>query len=402
MSGALEGIVVVDASNFVFGPVATQMLGDMGADVIKVEPPEGDPTRGIGVRRSADMGSFFLNLNRNKRSVVLDLKQEAGSLALRKLLATADVFVHNMRSPALAKLGLTYEILKEDFPNLIHASAVGFGSGGDYFDRPAYDDVIQGLSGVVGLNAEGSGQPAYAPMLLTDKLCGVYLASAISLALLHRERTGRAQRVEVPMFETMASFNLLEHLADGVHVAGEGQLQPKLGYGRVFNKHHRPLATQDGHLCIIANTDAQWRRLFDLLGRPELTVDPRFSTIGDRMAHIGVLYQLVEDHLLARDTAEWLALLQQADVPAGPAYSLDQLRADPHLEQKRFFQEFEHPSEGRLLMPGIPTAFSDSPGQLRRGPPRLGEHTREVLAMAGVEEATLSPLGWSESPPGTH
>lgn len=390
--GPLAGIVVVDASNFVFGPVATQLLGDMGADVIKVEPPEGDPTRGIGARRNQGMGSFFLNLNRNKRSVVLNLKSPEDAGSLRGLLATADVFVHNMRSSALGKLGLDFDALHGAFPRLIHASAQGFGSGGAYFDRPAYDDVIQGLSGIVGLNAVATGQAAYAPMLISDKLCGVYLAQAITAALLHRERTGRAQKVEVPMLETMASFNLLEHLADGVLKPPEGEEPTWHGYARVFNPSHRPLLTQDGHICIIANTDAQWARLFGLIGQAHLAQDPRFATIGDRMRHIGLLYETIEQCLGAHTCAEWLARLQAADIPCGPIHGLDGLRADPHLQQAGFFRDFKHPSEGDLVMPDIPLQFSDSPGSIRLGPPRLGEHNAELLGAPGrAPDASKGP-----------
>lgn len=378
-TGPLAGIVVIDISNFVFGPVATQMLGDMGAEVIKVEPPEGDPTRGIGASRNKGMGSFFLNLNRNKRSVVLDLKSKAGAQELRRLLISADVFVHNMRSTALARLGLSYEQLQGAFPRLVHAAAQGFGAGGAYFDRPAYDDIIQGLSGITGINAASSGQPAYAPMLLSDKLCGVYLAQGITAALLHRERTGRAQKVEVPMLETMASFNLLEHLADGVLQPTGDAGPPWEGYARMFSPHHRPLATRDGHISIIANTDGQWRRLFELIGRAELCADPRFTSIGERMRHIGVLYEAVEQGLAGKTTAEWLAALQAADVPAGPIHSLEGLRQDPHLRQRGFFREFSHATEGTLVMPDAPVIFSDSPASIRRGPPRLGEHNAELL-----------------------
>ncbi|WP_028603495.1 CaiB/BaiF CoA transferase family protein [Ottowia thiooxydans] len=387
MSGALTGIVIVDASNFVFGPVSTQLLGDMGADVIKVEPPEGDPTRGIGASRTKGMGSFFLNLNRNKRSVVLDLKSPEGARSLRELLSTADVFVHNMRSSALKNLGLTFEALHAEFPRLVHASAQGFGSGGPYFDRPAYDDVIQGLSGIAGLNAAAFGQPAYAPMLLTDKLCGVYLAQAITAALLHREREGVAQKVEVPMLETMASFNLLDHLADGVLQSSPDEVTSWRGYARVFNPSHRPLHTKDGHISIIANTDSQWRRLFELIGKPELSDDERFRTIGDRMRHVGTLYTIVEEALSEGTSQEWLEKLGAADVPCGPIHDLDALRTDPHLVQTGFFRTFSHPSEGALVMPAPPIGFSASPASVRRGPPRLGEHNAEVIDPARVPSA---------------
>ena len=378
-NGALDGIVVVDATNFVFGPVATQMLGDLGADVIKIEPPEGDPTRGIGAARSKGMGSFFLNLNRNKRSVVLDLKKPEDAETMRALLRTADVFVHNMRSGPLTKLGLNYESLQRVNPRLIHASALGFGRSGEYFDQPAYDDVIQGLSGLAGINGMAYGEPAYVPALLSDKLCGVFLAQAIAVALFHREKTGKAQQVEVPMLETMVSFNLLEHLADNVLMSQDAPVTSWPGYGRVLKASHRPLATRDGHISIIANTDAQWQRLFALIGMSHLQSDPRFSTIGSRMQHVSDLYGYVESQLTARSSEKWLQALRAADIPCAPIHSLDGVRDDPHLRSTGFFQTFEHDTEGMLTMPGVATFYSESPAQIRKGPPRLGEHTQQVL-----------------------
>ena len=325
------------------------------------------------------MGSFFLNLNRNKRSVVLDLKKPEDAQAMQDLLQKADVFVHNMRSGPLTKLGLDYESLKTRNPKLIHASALGFGRSGDYFDQPAYDDVIQSLSGVAGINGSAYGDPAYVPALLSDKLCGVYLAQAIGIALFHREKTGRAQQVEVPMLETMVSFNLLEHLADNVLASSDGPQSQWPGYARVLKPSHRPLETRDGHISIIANTDGQWQRLFALIGIPELMDDPRFGTIGNRMKHVGDLYAIVESHLALRTSAEWLQDLRNADIPCAPIQSLDDVRDDPHLKSTGFFKSFKHPTEGVLTMPGVATFYSDSPADIRMGPPRLGEHTGEVL-----------------------
>ncbi|WP_420995790.1 CaiB/BaiF CoA transferase family protein [Cupriavidus sp. 30B13] len=379
MAGALDGIRVIDITTFVLGPVATQMLGDMGADVIKVEAPEGDPTRGIGRKRSPGMGSFFLNLNRNKRSVMLDLKQPEGRASLQALIAGADVVVHNMRSGAAERLGIDYESLASRHPRLVHATAQGFGRGGRYFDRPAYDDVIQGLSGVPGLNRRMTGQTGYMPMLIADKLCGVYLYSAIMTALLHRERTGVGQEVQLPMFEAMAGFNLLEHMADHVFVPAQGQHAAPIGYGRVFSPVHRPLMTRDEPLCIIANTDAQWHRLFDLIGRSDLRGDDRFGTIGRRMENVVLLYDLVEAALKVKTRAEWLDAFAVADVPAGPANELADVRADAHMADVDFFQVFDHESEGQLLMPRNAMHLSATPASVHRGPPRLGQHTGEVL-----------------------
>jgi crotonobetainyl-CoA:carnitine CoA-transferase CaiB-like acyl-CoA transferase len=389
MAGALEGIRVIDITTFVLGPVATQMLGDMGADIIKIEAPEGDPTRGIGQKRSPGMGSFFLNLNRNKRSVMLDLKQPAGRASLQSLIAGADIVVHNMRSGAAERLGIGYETLSQRHPRLLHATAQGFGKGGRYFDRPAYDDVIQGLSGVPGLNRRMTGQTGYIPMLFADKLCGIYLYSAIMTALFHRERTGRGQEIQLPMFETMAGFNLLEHMADHVFVPRPGETAAPIGYGRVFSTVHRPLVTSDDPICIIANTDAQWHRLFELIGRSDLSADDRFKTIGKRMENVVDLYDLVEEALTGKTRAEWLEAFAAADVPAGPANELADVREDPHMADVDFFQVFNHESEGQLLLPPNAMHLSDSPASIHRGPPQLGQHTQEVLsAQAGQGEGT--------------
>lgn len=338
------------------------------------------------------MGSFFLNLNRNKRSVVLDLKRGEAREAMLRLLATTDVLVHNMRESAVQKLGLGYDALSKQFPRLIHAAAKGFAEGGPYSQRPAYDDVIQGLSAVTGLNARATGMPGYAPMLLTDKLCGIYLSSAIAMALVNRARTGKGQAVTVPMFETMASFNLLEHMADAVLAPSGDEPSAPLGYARVFGAQHRPLATADGHICLIANTDAQWQRLFGLLECPDHAGDPRFHTIGTRMANVEALYAIVEQRLQRRTTAEWLEALAKADIPAGPANELEDLRQDPHLRQQGFFQTFVDPVEGAMLMPGVPFGFSDTPGRIRRGPPRLGEHTSEVLSSLGYSDSDIARI----------
>ena len=377
MTGPLSGVRVIDASNFVFGPMATQLLADMGAEVIKVEPPQGDPMRMVGKSRNARMGSFFLNLNRGKRSVVLDLKQAADVARLDELLATADVFVHNMRPAAARRLGIDYDSLALRHPRLVYAVALGFHQDGRYAERPAYDDVIQGMSGVSSLHARMYGEPGFIPMLFTDKLCGVYLAGAIASALVARAATGQGQQVEVPMFETMASFNLVEHLADSMF-GGVQEAEPR-GYERVFSRYHRPLKTREGYVCLVANTDAQWQRLFALLGRPELAADPRFATMGDRIRHAEPLYEEVSRSLLERDAAQWLALFLEHDIPAGPANGLGDLLRDPHLADVGFFETVEHPTEGELLCAATPFRFSASPRARAGVAPGLGEHNADLL-----------------------
>ncbi|MCC6197019.1 MAG: CoA transferase [Burkholderiales bacterium] len=394
MTAPLHDIRIVDLSNFVFGPVATQLLGDMGAEVIKVEPPGGDPTRGIGKSRNDGMGSFFLNLNRNKKSVVLDLKDSRDAEAFRRLLETADVLVHNMRSDAERKLGIDYSSLAPSYPRLIHAVALGFAKGGPYSERPAYDDVIQGLSGLAGLQSQLAGAPAYIPMLMADKLSGVALSNAICAALVSRCRTGRGQSVQVPMFETVTSFVLLEHLADAALAPSPDTPAVPLGYARALSPTHRPLSTADGLVCLVANTDAQWQRLFDLIGRPDYATDPRFANIGSRMRHLEALYAVVEGALRTRTTAEWLGAFENADIPASPVSSLQEVRSDPHLVHTGFFQTVPHATEGALLTTKSPYVFSASEPATCAGPPRLGEHTEEILQSLG-----LPPRGRNDEEP---
>ena len=273
MSGPLAGIRVLDLTSAVLGPVATQILGDMGADVIKVEPPEGDPIRPLGPARHPGMGAYFLNINRNKKSVALDLKRPAAREALLKLVETADVFVHNMRLGAAERLGLDYQAVAGRNPCIVYAAATGFRKDGAYRDRPSFDDVIQGESGLAALNGGVGGEPRYVPMAVCDKICGYVLASAVSMALFHRERSGKGQEVHVPMLETMVAFNLVDHLWHGVLAEPE----KGLGYPRMLTQHRRPFPTKDGHICILATTDAQSRHLFEAIDRPELADDERFS-----------------------------------------------------------------------------------------------------------------------------
>ena len=322
--GPLAGIRVIDITTIVLGPIATQILGDMGADVIKVEPPDGDSTRYIGPSRTHAMGSYFASLNRNKRSLALDLKKAAPRAALLGILETADVLVHNMRPAAAQRLGLDYQSLALRNPRLIYASASGFRKDSSMQEFPAYDDLIQGLAGIAALNAGPDGAPRYFPSVLADKLTGTMLAAMVGMALFHRERTGQGQEIHVPMMETMVSFVLIEHMHHGVF----GEPEKGLGYPRLLTPHRRPYRTKDGYICVIAHSDAQWSRLFQAIGRPELISDPRFASVRARSANIDAVYATLTEGMTQRTTAEWVAELRAADIPCGPVNTLEDLFND--------------------------------------------------------------------------
>jgi crotonobetainyl-CoA:carnitine CoA-transferase CaiB-like acyl-CoA transferase len=386
--GPLTGIRVIDLTAAVLGPVATMHLGDLGADVIKIEPPEGEFMRVMGPARNAGMGAYFLTINRNKRSVVLDLKTPAGRAALIKLTETADVIVHNMRIAAAERMGLNYAALSARNPRLILAAGIGFNQGGRYRDRPAFDDIIQGESGIASLNDKANGSARYLPMAMADKLVGLQLASAIGMALYRREKTGCGQEVQVPMLETMVAFNMIDHLWGAVL----DEPERGLGYPRMFTQNRRPYATKDSHICVIANSNEQWARLLQALGRPELIEDPRFATLAARTIHIDAVLGVVGVELKRYTTAEWRGRLDAADVPNGAMNSLADILADPHLADIDFFQRIEHPTEGRTVVMSVAPQFSESPGGVHRGAPGLGEHSAQVLGESGFTPAEIAVL----------
>ncbi|MBV9824083.1 MAG: CoA transferase [Alphaproteobacteria bacterium] len=392
MSGPLAGVRIIDLTTIVLGPVATQLLGDWGAEVIKVEPPEGEAMRGLGPARHKGMAAYFLNVNRNKKSLALDLKRPEAKEALLRLAKTADVFVHNMRPSAVERLGLDYPAVRAANPRIVYAWASGYRADGPRRDRGAFDDIIQGESGMAAINApqQGSdlGVPRYLPMAVSDKLCGHSLASAVGMALFHRERTGEGQEVHVPMMETMAAFNLVDHLWHGVL----GEPEKGLGYPRMFTPYRRPYATGDGYICILATTDRQWRNLFLALDRHDLADDPKYATIAGRTDHIDALYKMLADSMRERGTAEWRERLDAFDVPNGAVNDLQSLVADPYLHETGFFQRMEHPTEGPVVMMAIPTEFSGSPGDIRSLAPRLGQHNQEILGDLGYSETEIEAL----------
>ena len=373
-TGPLVGIRVVDLTINVLGPVATQILGDMGADVIKVEAPDGDYMRHLGLSRSEGMGVFFLNINRNKRSMVLDLKQAAARETLGHLVETADVFVHSMRPSAAERLGIGFRDLAQRNPRLIYASAAGYREESSRRDWPAFDDVIQGACGIAAMN-KVDGEPRYFPTVICDKLCGYILASSIGMALYARERTGAGQQVQVAMMDAMVGFNMVEHLWGAVL----DQPELGLGYSRMMTPHRRPYQTSDGYISLLAVTNDQWRRLFAVLDRPDLIGDPRFAEIKPRADNIDELLAIVVEEIRKRPTAEWLDRFSKADLPSGVVNDFEGLLNDPYLSECGYFQRFQHPSEGRIVSMTPPVSYSQTKASIHRLPPRLGEHTDEIL-----------------------
>jgi crotonobetainyl-CoA:carnitine CoA-transferase CaiB-like acyl-CoA transferase len=386
--GPLAGIRVIDLTTVVLGPYATQMLGDLGADVIKIEAPQGDNCRWIGPHSDHGMGSYFAMLNRNKRSVVLDLKRPAAHEALLRLIDGADVFVHNMRLGAAERLGLAYAALAARNPRLVYASASGFRKGSSKQDDPAFDDMIQGMSGIATLNAGSDGSPRYVPSVIVDKLTGQMLASMIGMALFHRERSGQGQEVHVPMLETALSFLLVEHLWGAVY----HQPELGLGYPRMLTPHRRPYETKDGHICVIAVSDTHWSRLFAAMGQASLIEDPRFATIAARSDNVDALYAVLTEGMREHTTAEWLALLRECDIPCGPANALHDLLDEAYLRETQFFRHVRHPLEGDATITAVPASMSVSPPSVRRLWPALGEHTEEVLSEIGYDSNELRAL----------
>jgi crotonobetainyl-CoA:carnitine CoA-transferase CaiB-like acyl-CoA transferase len=379
MAGPLHGVRILDLTTVVMGPFATQILGDMGADVIKIEAPAGDSMRKVGPFRHPNMGPLFLQANRNKRSVVLDLKKAEDREALLGLVPSADVLVYNIRPQAMRRLGLDYDTLAAINPGLIVCGAFGFGEGGPYAGRPAYDDIMQAASGVSSLLQRVNGKPSYAPINICDRTVGLYLANTLLGALFHKARTGEGQAIELPMFETMAQFVAGDHLGGESFVPSLGST----GYQRLLSTQRGPYPTSDGHLCVVVYTDEHWRRFSAMVGIPDLVAnDPRFATLQSRTVHAEDMGAFLAEHLPSKTTKEWVALFGAADIPATPMNSIEDLFDDPHLRAVGFWQEIEHPTEGLLRVPGVPGTWSRTQPDIRRLAPGLGEHSDEVLGRA--------------------
>lgn len=375
--GMLDGLRIIDLSTIVFGPYSTQMLADMGAEVIKVESPDGDFFRQSGkAKHCPDMGPIHLTLNRGKKSVVLDLKNPEDRSELIDLIRTADVFIHNVRSIAIKKLGLDYETIAKEVPEIIYVHCVGYASVGPYADFPAYDDTIQAGSGLVDICARAAEpyNPRFIPTIVADKVSGLYATQAVLAAYVNKLKGGNGQYVEVPMFECFVHFLLEEHLFERTCEPPIGSF----GYRRIMDKDRKPFPTADGYISILPYTDQNWHNLFNLLGCPEvLTANPVEGSLL-RVQHVGEFYAAIAQRTPGRTTAEWMTLLSKINVPAMPVRKVDELLEDPQLVASGFFKLVEHPTEGPYLQMQPPIRFGGgtfAPGHA----PRIGEHTEEVL-----------------------
>jgi crotonobetainyl-CoA:carnitine CoA-transferase CaiB-like acyl-CoA transferase len=378
--GPLEGVRIIDLTSVVVGPLATQILADHGAEVIKVEPKAGDLVRVMnGKSVTPGMGAKFLHLNRNKRSIVLDLKNPAGHAALLKLLERADVMLWNNRPASMARLKLAYEDVRAANPKIIYCGLFGFGQDGRYRDRPAYDTIIQGAGGMAALHHIVTGEPRYVPMVVADKVVGLIAVQMIAMALYGRTRTGAGCSIEIPMFENLVKFVLEEHMYLKTF---EPPLGPT-GDPRILDIHNSPIPTRDGYICISANTDDQAFAFFDAIGRPELKTDPRFSSVPARFANVKEYFQVRRDALKAKTTAEWLEALDRLDVPAMPYNTLDSLLDDPHLQEVGFFELKDHPTEGTTRSMRLPNQWSSGARRDWSPAPKLGQHSVEILREAG-------------------
>jgi len=385
-TGPLKGVKIVDMTSDVFGAYATQMLGDMGADVIKVESPAAERGEGGDIMRWTgatpegaphDLGPIYMTINRNKRSVLIDLNKDGAKRALRKLIEDADVFAVTVRMEGMKRLGLDYESVKKIKPDIIYVHGAGYGADGPYAGLPAYDDLIQAQSGFADLlnRTDGDPKPRYMPSLIADKASGLFFVSAVTAALFHRARTGEGQFVEVPMYECMVSFNLAEHMFGHVYDPPTGQWS----YVRVTNPDRRPFKTKDGHIGLLPYTQKQWAGFFTLAGWPELINDERFSTQVARGRNIRELYGMLEVATVTKTSDEWIEALQKLGVPVVKVNRLDDLRGDPHLEAVGMFERYEHPEAGTYIALKPPIKFEKTPTNIRRHPPRLGEHTAEFV-----------------------
>ncbi len=383
--GPLTGLKVIDMSSVVMGPFATLILADLGAEVIKIEQGgkamPGDTMRYAGKSPTGDLGPIFTALNRNKSSVSLDAKSERGKAALEKLLAGADVFFHNVRMAGMERLGFGYETVRSLKPDIVYVHCAGFGEGGPYSDRQAYDDLIQAVSGYADLyRLRSGGDPSYAPSLVADKTVGLFSVYATLAALYHREKTGEGQFVQVPMFESFTFFNMVENLYGRTFDPRQG----KMAYSRSINARRRPYPTKDGYIAVVPYSDDQWAQFFEMGGRPGVFDDPRFSSYKARTENVGALYEIIEEVAATKTTGEWLDLLAAAQIPAMRYNAMPDVLEDPHLDAVGFFTTREHPEAGPYLSMRHPVRFSGTPAAMRSDASVFGAETEYVLRSLGL------------------
>ena len=387
MPGPLHGVRILDLTTVVMGPFATQILAELGADVIKIETHEGDNMRHVGPLRNAGMGHLYINLNRGKRSLVLDLKQPEGREALMRLVPDADALVYNVRPSAMARLKLAYDDVRAVNPRLVYVGCYGYSERGPYAGRAAYDDLIQGATGLPWLvSREGADAPRYVPVNLADRVTGLHVVYAVTAALFQRERSGQGQSVEVPMFESITHFVLGDHLAG---LSWDPAIGPT-GYPRLA--HRRPYATSDGYLCVLVYNDKQWKSFLEAIGRAELWDDPRFNSHGRRAKHIDEVYEVLAGIMKTRSSAQWMELLDRADIPFARLNKPEETVADAHLNESGFFVTEEHPTEGRMRAMRTPTDWSVSKPDMPAPALPLGAHSAEVLREAGYSDAQIEQL----------
>lgn len=387
-TGPLAGLRVLDMTSVVMGPLCTLLLASMGAEVIKLESPEGDINRNLGPGLEPGLSGTFIYLNNNKKSIAIDLTKSEGRAACLKLVSSCDVFVHSLRPAAIGKLGLAYSDLAAVNRELVYCNLFGFGRGGEYFGKPAYDDTIQAVSGLAMLQAEMHGQPAYVTSVFGDKVSGITATYAILAAIVHRQKGGGGQEIDVPMFEVMAQCVLAEHATGYV-------FRPPLSkpvYKRPVSKHRRPFKTTDGYLSVIVYTQRHFEKFFELAGRPDVIADPDFATFEQRTVNSERYYALVAEVIAGKSNEDWLGLLGSAEIPCSRLNSTEELYSDPHLRATGFFQERQGRSGETIVLPGFPVAFSGSPARSPGEAPRLSEHARDVLRGCGYANEDIDRL----------
>ncbi len=384
----LSGLKVIDLTNIIMGPYTTQLLGDLGADIIKVEDVSGDMTRNIGIQKSSNMSSMFLGVNRNKRSIVLDLKKNISKRVLWKLIKTSDVFIHNMRPNKIVNLGFSPLKIKKKNNKIIFVGLYGYGKYGEYSGQPAFDDIIQGQSGLASLYQLSKNEPIFVPSVVADKTIGLLASTALLSAYIKFLKTGKGSCVEISMFEGMASYTLLEHQYGQIFLPGKDTI----GYPRLLSRSRKPYKTKDGYICIMPYTDKQWFKFFEIINKKELKNDSRFSTIKARSKAINTLYKLVEKSVKKQTNEKLCRILKKKDIPHGILNTLDDLKNDKHLKKVKFFRKIKHPSEGNLLMPDTGIKIDNKSLPIRKHQPTLGENSAEILKEIGYDDLEIKKI----------